>query len=150
MLLATLAKYLPFLSSKYSVSPGLKSLETDFGNRLVDQRIFQIDRDYSRFMQNKQACRKEDITKYYRQSNELVQTLHRINQSIAQRLAVEYPNYFTDQHAHGVSQLKNHLRDTLIRWSVEEGLLLETNYQSVFDALVDQVPEDLAIWQLSG
>ena len=53
MLLATLAKYLPFLSSKYSVSPGLKSLETDFGNRLVDQRIFQIDRDYSRFMQNK-------------------------------------------------------------------------------------------------
>ncbi len=149
MLLATPATYLPFLSGKYSVSPGLKSLEVDFGNGSIDQRIFQIDRDYSRFMQNKQACRKEGIAKYYHQSDELAQTLRAINQSIAQQLVSEYPSYFSYQHSQGVSELKNHLRDTVVRWNAQEQLLGNNQYQSAFGALAGQVPEDLAVWQLS-
>ncbi len=143
------ARYTPFLSGKYSVSPGLKSVSTDFGNGSADQRIFQIDRDYFRFMQNKQACRRENIDKYYQREGESAGTLQVINQFIANQLAIEYPNYFAYQHSYGVSQLNNYLREKTICWNTDQKLLEASEYLSVFDALADQIPEDLAVWQLS-
>ncbi|WKN44459.1 heme-dependent oxidative N-demethylase family protein [Tunicatimonas pelagia] len=149
MSLAPPAKYRPFLSGKHAVSPGLKPLKTDFGNGWVDRCIFQIDQNYSQFGQNKQACRRENIAKYYQQSGESAQTLRVIHQFIAQQLAAEYPNSFIYQYAQNVNQLQNHLRNTTLRWSAEEKLLSDNKYHSVLDALADQVPEDLAVWQLS-
>ncbi|MEO0333574.1 MAG: heme-dependent oxidative N-demethylase subunit alpha family protein, partial [Bacteroidota bacterium] len=149
-LIATVpAKYLPFHSGKYSVSPGLKSIETDFGNGSADHHIFQIDRDYLRFVQNKQACRRENIAKYYQRKRESSGTLQVINQFIAKQLAAEYPNYFAYQYSNEISQLNNYLRDKTVRWNTDQKLLEESEYQSVFDALADQIPEDLAIWQCS-
>ena len=149
MRLARPAKYLPFSSGKYSVSPGLKSLKTDFGNGVTDQRIFQIDQEYLQFVQNKQTCRVEDIAKYYRRSNESAQTLEAVNHFIAHRLASEYPDYFGFQEELGSFQIKNSLRDITLRWKANGKLVGSTNYQSVFDALADQIPEDVAVWQLA-
>ena len=51
------AIYLPFLRGSYDVNPNLKLLGTDYGNGVHDRNVFQIDTEYQRFIENKQARR---------------------------------------------------------------------------------------------
>ena len=91
----------------------------------------------------------EGIAKYYQQSSESNQTLQAVNSFIADQLASEYPDYFSFEEKLGTFQIKNSLRDITLRWGTDGKLVGSTHYQSVFDALADQVPEDIAVWQLS-
>ena len=50
------ARYLPFMSGKYSVTPDLAGLERDFGNGEQDHKLFQFDTDWERYKQNTQEA----------------------------------------------------------------------------------------------
>ncbi|MEM9671780.1 MAG: DUF3445 domain-containing protein [Bacteroidota bacterium] len=141
------AIYRPFLSGKYSVAPGLHALETDFGNGSADQHIFQLDEQYSHFRDNKDSCRREGIEKYYVRARVSATTQIEISRFIAQRLATEYPDYFIFSESENRCQLTNRLTGIQLQWNKEDNRLENLGYLSVLDALADQVPEDLAIWQ---
>lgn len=59
------AVYFPFERGEYRVEAGLRPMGTDFGNGSMDGRVFQIDREYGRFLENVAGARAEDLDKYY-------------------------------------------------------------------------------------
>ncbi|MEQ9437545.1 MAG: DUF3445 domain-containing protein [Cyclobacteriaceae bacterium] len=150
MPLATAAQYRPFASGRYTIAPGLHALTTDFGNGPADQYIFQLDEAYPDFIANKAACRREGMQKYYVQARERPDTLRAITRFIAQRLAEDYPEHCALQKTGDVYELTNRLRGLRIRWDNDGQLLNNKVYASLWDALADQVPEDLALWQTVG
>jgi len=147
LLLPKPAIYRPFLSGNYSVAPGLHSLETDFGNGLADGRIFQLDEKYDHFIKNKKSCRREGIEKYYARTGEPANTQIEITRFIARRLSIEYPEFLHFTESGSCRELTNRLTETQLQWDCDGTSLSNPSYLSVFDALADQVPEDLAIWQ---
>ncbi len=141
-------KYLPFLKGKYEVSPGLKPLGTDFGRGEADQQLFQIGDDVQSFLKNKQACREENIKKYYCTHRENIQTIQSVNAFIIETLARDYPTFFQIQKAESFSTLHCGLTKEKISFSKDYTLKDGQNYLSLFDALCAQVPEDMAVWQV--
>ena len=119
----------------------------NFGKSPADRRIFQLDREYPRFIENKEDCRREGIEKYYVRAREHPETIRTITRFMAERLTEEYPEYFVLRKSGAVCELTNRLRSLTLRWTIEGVLLDTSSYTSLFDALADQVPEDLAVWQ---
>nr|WP_262918988.1 DUF3445 domain-containing protein [Tunicatimonas sp. TK19036] len=125
-------------------------MNTDFGNGASDQHIFQLDHQYAHFIENKAVCRREGIGKYYVRSQEFPDTLQAVTCYIAEKLAEEYPSQFELERSGDKYKLTNCLRNCALRWTEEGRLLDHSIYTSVSDGLADQVPEDLAIWQVHG
>ncbi len=128
------------MSGKYTTLPGLKVLDKEQSE--WDRKIFQIDDQYDRYLQNKKSCREEGIQKYYKESNLLEKTIHLVNQFMLDHLTQEYPEIF---------ELNN---QQLINKRTSEKIDLNSvsssgSYLSVFDALCSQVQEDLAVFQLT-
>lgn len=143
-------RYLPFLKGKYEVSPGLKPLGADGSIGMADQRIFQIDEDVPFFLQNKQACREEDIGKYYCTHREDTQTIQAVNQFIIRTLVQDYPEHFHLTSEEGSWTLQYAPTGEILKFSSDYQLHEKGKYHSLFDALCSQVPEDLAIWQVKN
>lgn len=139
--------YLPFLDGKYSTAPALFPLSKAEG---PDRLIFQIDDEYDRHRRNMQACRKEDICKYFQQKDLHTRTAINVNMLIATQLTKEYPSIFTLSETNGNFQLHNQLTGESIAWQDDWITTENDGYQSLFDALSSQIQEDLAICQLEG
>jgi hypothetical protein len=122
-------------------------LGTDFGNGPADERVFQLDEKYDHFRKNKKSCRREGIEKYYVRARESAKAQIEISRFIAHRLATEYPEYFHLIEKGKYYELTNRLTETQLQWNCDKTGLINPGYLSVLDALSDQVPEDLAIWQ---
>jgi len=141
-------KYLPFLTGTYSVAPGLAAIakaETDH-----DKFVFQIDNTYNSYIENKTACRKENMHKYYCEHHLSLQTNQYINAYIASQLQKEYPSIF-DFNDNGESCFLINIKTReVIRWDKSTMQLNNSKYCSVLDALCSQVQEDLAICQLQN
>jgi hypothetical protein len=137
-------KYLSFLSGVYSTAPGLSSNNKAEGR---ERLVFQIDDTYDAYLNNKQLCRAEDITKYYCEHQLRAETVCAVNRFIAARLLSDYPAQFTGTSGEEGLSLKNkHTEEDITSgdWTTVAG----RRYLSLFDALCSQVQEDVAIVQL--
>lgn len=135
------AKYFPLEKGIYEVVPGLRTFGTDFGNGDLDQKIFQIDADFLRYRASKEACRAENISKYFCTSNLDPKIEFEVAQFMAIRLQTEYPEIFELVSPRILKCKHTH---EVIEWN-DQGELLSGKYSSLFDALAMQVQEDMAI-----
>lgn len=139
-------KYLPFLTGKYSTSPGLIAIDK---NPVASEKlIFQVDDQYNNYIENKTTCRKEDIYKYYCISRLSDSTITAVNKYIAYQLSKEYPQIFTLKDDRNVFSLHNSLLNETIQWKDDWANTEGDKYVSLFDALCCYVQEDVAIVQL--
>jgi len=135
-------KYLPFLTGNYSTAPGLKALS--FADHSFDQKVFQIDDQYEVYLKNKTACRNENLKKYYLESHLKGQTVETVSRFIIDQLCHDYPENFSQDE----QSLKNRLNGQRIDLT-QNGSVNNPPYISQFDALSNQVQEDMAIFQLT-
>lgn len=139
-------KYLPFLTGTYSTAPGLVQLSRQ--NNEYDKLIFQIDSLYDKYLKNKSCCRKENMHKYYVESNLFAETIHVVNNYIATQLQKEYPSQFDYSETENSCILINIKSRELIQWHKQTMQLENNRYLSLFDALCSQVQEDFAVCQI--
>jgi hypothetical protein len=109
-------RYLPFMSGVYTTAPGLTPLRGD-------QKVFDEDEHYREYIENKNRCRAEDISKYYCEHNFSERTSRAVTDFLFTRIHTEYPG------------LLDFDRDT---------------FPSLFDAICTHLQEDLAVIQLEG
>lgn len=141
------ARYFPIRGGRYDVSPGLFPLTTDFGNGAADTHLFQLDNEFARYRDNKEACRAERFGKYVCQQEfdpEIAEATVRLMQT---RMLTEYPEYFTQQSsASDATILHCHLTDEQIPLDGQMRLASPlSDYHDAFDAFCCQVQEDIAI-----
>jgi hypothetical protein len=141
-------KYLPFLDGKYSVAPGLLPMMK--AQSAADTFIFQIDDDYKVALQNKEACRNEDIGKYFCEKDFRASTASCVNRYIANQLVTEYPEHFEFEAENGQFTFHNKKTDEQFEWNKDWVSFTGGRYLSLFDALGCQVQEDLVVCQLDG
>ena len=77
------------------MTPGFSLITISFGNGAADARLFQLDRDFPRFRQNKIAACRERSGKYVRTDSRFAGLAPAVCRLLAVRLAVEYPAHFT-------------------------------------------------------
>ena len=142
--------YYPFDTGKYTTSPGLSRLGTQFGNPEADGFVFQLDQNWEHYLTNKQQCSDENIRKYYCKSGEDKQVIASISKFIANELADAYPNEFKLDHCGLQTCLKNKLTGESIIFNENGQLADNSTYVDVLDALAFQIQEDLAIWQATS
>lgn len=141
-------KYLPFLTGRYSTAPGLIAIEKN--PVLSEKFIFQVDDEYNHYIDNKAACRKEDIHKYYCTSALLPGTISRVNEYMARQLTKEYPQHFTLQASGDGFSLHNKIVNETIYWKKDWININNDKYVSLFDGLCSQVQEDVAVVQMQN
>jgi len=137
-------KYLPFLKGKYTVNPGLKAIDKANG---YDRKIFQFDEHVRAFLENKNKCRKEGISKYYCEQDLDPQTRNAINAFIIEQLQREYPNFFYVDKTN--KEFICTLTGDAIVFSDNGEADYPDKYVNLFDALCSQVQEDLAIFKFT-
>jgi dimethylamine monooxygenase subunit A len=140
-------KYLPFLDGKYSTAPALTAMAKT--ENVKDRFVFQLDDQYHDYIENKDACRREDIGKYYVEKELRNETLATINQTIVRQLVAEYPAIFTLENTQNAYFLHNRRTGAGLQWKEDWIGIAHPVYTSLFDALCSQVQEDVAICQLS-
>jgi dimethylamine monooxygenase subunit A len=143
------ACYVPLDKGIYEVAPGLFSLGHDFGQGDVDSKVFQIDSEFSRFRTNVEACRKENLSKYYCVHNLPKNIEQRAVRFFCEQLAVEWPQFFKHiKTAHG-SRLECAITGESLSFNSDYELASASKYVSGYvsglDALRSQVQEDFAI-----
>lgn len=136
------------MKGKYEVSPGLKPLGTDCGMGASDKLIFQIGNEVEHFLENKQACRNENLQKYFCTYQDDLSTMHAVNDFIVEMLVNDYPDYFHISTTQDYRVLHCNLTGEEIKLSPDYQLIDSLKYISLFDALCAQVPEDMAVWQV--
>jgi hypothetical protein len=141
-------KYLPFLTGKYSTAPGLIAIEK---NAVLSEKfIFQIDDEYNHYIENKTACRKENIYKYYCTAQLQPDTICAANKYIAHQITKEYPSIFTIKQSKTDFALHNKILNETIYFNNDWINVDSNKYVSLFDALCCWVQEDIAIVQLQN
>ncbi|MBC8134584.1 MAG: DUF3445 domain-containing protein, partial [Fibrella sp.] len=147
------AVYFPLSRGRFTVAPGFSPMTTSFGNGAMDSRVFQIDRDFTRFRLNTMQARAERLGKYVCCDPKFDRFAPRVCEAIITRLFVEYPAYF-DLQIESRQQyiLICRLTGDRLRFDRDTQLLdVESRespvpiYRNAFDALVSQVPEDMAV-----
>lgn len=116
----------------------------------IDQHVFQIDEMYDAYRDNKRACRKENINKYFCQERVQSGTIASVNRFIAQRLVQEHPGIFQLSSQGDAFTLQNNKTNEKLSWYADWQAISGTEYVSLFDALCSQVQEDLAVCQVEG
>lgn len=142
------ARYFPIRNGRYDVTPGLFPLAQDFGNGTVDARLFQVDREWPRYRENKLTCRAERFGKYVCFDDFGTPVAAAACRLIASQLAAEYPALFRlETSSNGAGQLICHLTGETLRFDADMRLVpdSETDYTDLFDALCCQIQEDIAI-----
>ncbi|VUD42377.1 hypothetical protein TDB9533_00679 [Thalassocella blandensis] len=138
-------RYLPFLNGVYSTAPGIKP--TNKNAKKEDRQILQIDDHYMAYLYNKKKCREENIHKYYLEHELKPSTIKTVNAYLLKSMLYEYSNFFLKLDE---NQLLNKFNNELIELT-NDGVSVKSNfYQSAFDALVSQLQEDVAVFQLGN
>jgi dimethylamine monooxygenase subunit A len=134
---------LPFLSGVYSTGPGLVPLSK---NGLPDNRIFDIDGNYDSYLENKQECR-QSLSKHFCTKDFHPATEASACNFVARELARSYPKQFTYSEVANQHKLENKVTGDVLNW---KGNVLSNapGYESLFDAISNQVQEDLAVFQI--
>lgn len=150
------AFYFPLDNGKYAVAAGLHCLTKDFGNGQIDQKIFQFDKTFSEYRQNKLKCRKECLSKYYQEDNFTPEAKNAISKFLIEHLCKEYPNNFVKTQHNNSIVLKCGLTGERLLFNHDYGLTstenvhLKVPYTSTLDAIANQLQEDLAVVHLDN
>lgn len=135
------------------MTPGFSPFPTSFGNGVMDNRFFQIDSEFARFRENTMAARAERLEKYVCFNSNFDRLEAETCESILIRMIAGYPAYFD-------LQMESEQQYTLICRLTRERLRFDRKmrlidaeslestippYRNAFDALVSQVPEDVAV-----
>ncbi len=145
--------YFPLGRGRFTVTPGFSPLTTSFGNGAMDARLFQIDRDFDQFRANKIAARAERSGKYVCFAPGFERLVPDVCRLMVIRLIAEYPDYFDLRREDGgagtllcrLTRETLHFNREMDLTGVESEVLVVPPYQNAFDALVSQVPEDIAV-----
>ena len=149
--------YFPLENGLYEVKPGLFKFPHNFGYPEQDGKVFQLDREFSRYRQEKMASRQENLSKYYCHHQFEEDDSSLINRFIINQLISEYPNVFQCRQDRHEFRLECKL--------TQETLYFDKNYQLIkvisdttisqdyidgFDALACQIQEDLSVIKLNS
>jgi dimethylamine monooxygenase subunit A len=140
--------YEPWSGGVYTVAAGLEPLERPGPHRGWDSRVLQIGSDASRFRKNYEAARVDDLSKYHALAGLAPEAEKAIHRFVAQTMCVEYPDRFHAESTQNGTQLHAMERGETLDFG--PGFEWRGNsecYVSGLDALVSQVPEDLAVVQ---
>lgn len=138
------ARYTPFADGVYKTAAGLMSLDKNFGNGPVDNRVFQIDEDFGRFRENLERARHDTFSKYYCVAETSEAVMSSVALFIARQLVLEYPDWFSLSRAQGGYTFESALTHETCAFD-DRFKLINSEFASAFDALASQVQEDLAI-----
>lgn len=148
------ATYFPLPKARYTVTPGFSLITISLGNGATDARLFQIDREFDRFRHNKIAARHERLPKYVLTDSRFGVLAPDVCRLIAMRLFMEYPAFFSlEMQSGGAGILTCRLTGERLSFDHEMRLLSVEGvnapaYENTFDALLSQVPEDMAVVSL--
>ena len=150
------AFYFPPASGRYEVSAGLSPLTRDFGNGQVDRQIFQFDLTFQKYRDNKLACRRERLSKYYQEANLTLTTKTDINTFLIEQLCREHPDKFIKHYQANTFELTCRLTGEKFGFNKNYDLTdseqnsTEVPYTSSLDAIACQLQEDIAVIQLDN
>lgn len=145
------ARYFPLDKGLYEVAPNFRAFGKDFGNGTQDQKVFQLDSEFSIYRDNKLKCRQERLGKYvctHELSNAVSLGVH---QFMAERLALEWPELFFLETIEDKKQLHCNLTqevlifDSCWHWEGVRNSKVSPSYVSGLDALCCQIQEDVAL-----
>ncbi len=148
--------YYPYQKGRYEVAPGLLPFTKDFGNGSWDQKLFQLGPDFLEFRKQLETNRKlEAHSKYVCFSETMVKpSIAKIVGFIAEKLAADYPAEIKVSQTGQVMTFESSFTHERLKINLEDGSLLEgkgsLKYETAWDALCSQVPEDLAVWKLNA
>lgn len=147
------AFYFPPASGKYEVIPGLKPFGASMGNGAVDAQVFQLDREFARYRQEKLAARAESLDRYWLKQNPSPAAWSTVLAFIIDRLVEEHPAEFILAK----DELFCKLTGERLNFDRATGELLPSirpasgpPYASALDALASQIQEDLALMERRG
>ncbi len=144
------AIYFPISDDRYSTRAGLTKFGYDFGNQQHDQHLFQFDKQFTHYRQNKLSIRKNSLQDYMCADTVDLTTISSAAQFILQHLCHEHPNYFSLEKSSQGSVLNCLLTDEQLHID-DNGHLLKKNqsqYKNLFDALALQLQEDICVMQI--
>jgi dimethylamine monooxygenase subunit A len=146
----TTIRYRPYAFDPPANPMGNK-LDADFGNGAFDQRIFQIDAVYPRFIENYDALRQAELLDRYVGENGLSNEVRTaVCRFVAKTLTHEYPTAFELHNRGDTNELHNHLLDETVTFDAAFGYKTGGRwpYRDGMDALAAQIAEDLAVVQV--
>jgi dimethylamine monooxygenase subunit A len=156
-----MTKYFPLENGIYEVKPGMVPFGSNFGNDIADSQVFQIDKNFPEYRQEKLRSRSEQLNKYYQTYNYSDTVATAIARLIISRLTLEHPQYF--QLENQTNSSSNSKNDTLVLHCqlTHEKIYLDSQYHlqkvetqkkpvspayiSTLDALATQVQEDITV-----
>ncbi|MCK4743670.1 MAG: DUF3445 domain-containing protein [Sulfuriflexus sp.] len=150
--LPTSAHYFPISGDRYSTRAGLARFGTDFGNGQLDTQLFQFDKTFTDYRNNKLAVRKTEINDYVCTDKIDNKSLAEATQFILQHLCNEHPDKFLLQKSSKQITLDCLLTDEQIIINDDYNLATQhrTEYKNLFDALALQVQEDICLMQINS
>lgn len=133
------AVYTPWTKGVYEVAPALRPFGTDFGNGAADRRLFQLDTDLPRYLDNKRQALRERRSKYVRgfRLSRAVETA--AIDAIVSQLALDYPSRFQAGYEGDARVLESEGRTWVLPATGPE------SDSPALDLLMRMIPEDLAI-----
>lgn len=141
------ARYTPFATGRYDLSPNLFRLGTDLGNGLADGQHLQLDRDFFHYRQQKLAARNKDIHRYV--ADELSPMARaKVCRVLLDWMQHEHPDRFVVSRNRGNTDIECRLSGDLLRFG--PGFELKSSHGSIqyfssLDALACQVQEDICV-----
>ncbi len=148
--------YYPYQKGQYDVAPGFFPLSKSFGNGEWDQRLFQIGPDFplyrAQFERNRSL---EPASKYVCLAKSTDHAaVGSIVKFLATKLAEEYPLQIKLKEI-GADEfsLENDFTGEVIIFFISRNTVKVVrggfNYESGWDAIGAQLPEDMAIWKMN-
>lgn len=154
--LAAPAVYVPLERPVYEVAPGLKPLGFDFGNGPADSKILQVDTDFPRYRDEKEAARAENLSKYVGFDKLEPEVLRAAVDKLLELAVKDHPSLFSVETSSDVrifhSQLSGETLeiDRAGQLVGHSGLAPGAPYLNGYDALMHQFQEDGAIVSVRG
>lgn len=135
--------YFPIDKPVYEVGPALKPFGTDLGGGSLDKKIFHFDELFPKARQSKLNAHRERISKYYL-NNAPFDHIKELTKFLAERLSLEWPEYFSFKNLVFNSKLTNEELVFDDDFQLQKISKTEITYVDGIDALVMQMQEDIA------
>ncbi|MBY0469919.1 DUF3445 domain-containing protein [bacterium] len=126
-------RYFPIERGVYEVAAGLKPLG--------QEHVFQIDNQFEKYRTNKEACRAENLKKYFLTQDYSPTVSREVNRFLVHQFVKEHPTHFSWDG----STLQCALTGDELKLDSNYELVSHDKYVSAFDALCSQVQEDIAV-----